>query len=107
VRIGSISQGKIKCDKCGRTVGYAERYLIVREKGNKEDDEKGEVRHYCVKCAEAKGYVETRQEKSETITTFFPKTEHLVEIAEAVTELPEERVVAKEEPAEESEETDA
>lgn len=64
MRIGSISQGKIKCDSCGRTIPYAERYLIVKETDGVEDDEKGEVRHYCVKCAREKGYTEERQEKA-------------------------------------------
>jgi ribosomal protein S26 len=86
VRIGSISQGKIKCDSCGRTIPYAERYLIVKETDGVEDDEKGEVRHYCVKCAREKGYTEERQEKSERILTFFQKTERLLEPSEETEE---------------------
>jgi ribosomal protein S26 len=84
VRIGTISQGKIKCDNCGQTVAYAGRYLIVKEKNGVEDEEKGEPRRYCVKCAEEKGYVQTRQEKGERIVTFFQVAEKGLEPVEPV-----------------------
>lgn len=73
LRIGTISQGKIKCDKCGRTVVYAERYLIVKEKNGVEDEENGVVRRYCVKCSTEKGYVQTRQEKGNVSSPFSRK----------------------------------
>lgn len=84
VRIGTISQGKIMCDNCGRTIVYAERYLIIKEKDGVEDEELGEVRRYCVKCATEKGYVQTRQEKGERILTFFQAAEKGLEPVEPV-----------------------
>ncbi|MDP2919102.1 MAG: hypothetical protein Q8O43_02645 [Dehalococcoidia bacterium] len=78
MRIGSISQGKTKCDSCGLAVPYAERYLIVKEKDDIENEE-GELRRYCVKCARDRGYVRTRVEKGETIVTFFPEAAKLIE----------------------------
>jgi len=72
VRVGNISQGKTLCDGCKKAVPYAERYLIVQEKKGKESDDPGaEARHYCVQCATQKGYVDTRIEKGDKITTFF------------------------------------
>jgi hypothetical protein len=72
MRVGNISQGKILCDCCKKTVPYAERYLIVKEKKGSESDEAGaEQKRYCVKCAAQKGYVDTRVEKGDKITTFF------------------------------------
>ncbi len=72
MRIGNISHGKIKCDNCGRVVGYAERYLIITEKDGAESTEKGaETRRYCVECAMKKGYGSQRVEKGDTVTTFF------------------------------------
>ena len=91
MRIGTISQGKIKCDNCGRTVAYAERYLIVKETDGVEDEEKGEARHYCVKCATEKGYVQTRQEKGEHILTFFQAAEKGLEPVEPAEEKDEDQ----------------
>lgn len=72
MRIGNISQGKIQCDSCKKTVPYSERYLIVKEKKGVESDEPGaEQKRLCVKCATQKGYVDTRTEKGDKITTFF------------------------------------
>jgi len=72
MRVGNISQGKIQCDCCKKTVPYSERYLIVKEKKGVESDETGaEPKRYCVKCATQKGYVDTRIEKGDKITTFF------------------------------------
>ena len=85
MRIGTISQGKTKCDNCGHTVPYAERYLIVREKDGVEDPENGEPRYYCVKCATDKGYVQIRHEKGEHILTFFQKAEKGLEPIEVKT----------------------
>jgi len=78
LRIGSISQGKMKCDSCGQAIRYAERYLIVKEKDGAEDEENGTARHYCVKCARDKGYAEYRNEKGEHILTFFQKAAQLL-----------------------------
>jgi len=91
VRIGTISQGKIKCDNCGRTITYAERYLIVKETDGVEDEENGEVRRYCVKCATDKGYVQSRQEKGEHILTFFQAAEKGLEPVEPVEEKKEDQ----------------
>jgi ribosomal protein S26 len=71
VRIGNISQGKIQCDGCKRTVPYAERYLIVNEKDGIEVEKDGETKRYCVKCALERGYGAYREEKGERILTFF------------------------------------
>jgi hypothetical protein len=70
VRIGSISQGKIKCDSCGQVVPYAGRYLIIKEKKGVED-ESGTPRSYCVKCARQKKYTQERNEKSDKVLSFF------------------------------------
>jgi hypothetical protein len=100
----------MKCDNCGRTIPYAERYLIVKETDEVEDEEKGEVRHYCVKCAREKGYAEERQEKGEHILTFFQKTEQLLEPSEeteekeASLEGPEAKAEKEEEPEQDSNE---
>lgn len=103
MRIGSISQGKTKCDSCGLLVPYAGRYLIVREKNDVEDEEGDDVKHYCVKCARDRGYVRTRVEKGETIVTFFPEAAKLIETK---TEEEGEKVEAeKEKAAEESAKT--
>ncbi len=84
MRIGTISQGKINCDRCGQKVAYADRYLIVKEKNGIEDEESGEVKRFCVKCATEKGYVQTRQEKGERILTFFQAAEKGLEPVEPV-----------------------
>jgi ribosomal protein S26 len=107
VRIGTISQGKIKCDKCGQTVVYADRYLIVKEKNGVEDEENGEVKRYCVKCATEKGYVQTRQEKGERILTFFQAAEKGLEPVEPVEPAESvEPVVSPEEKVEDAEENE-
>ena len=72
MRIGNISQGKIQCDSCKKSVLYSERYLIVKEKKGVESEEPGsEQKRYCMKCATQKGYAESRTEKGAKITTFF------------------------------------
>jgi hypothetical protein len=71
VRIGNISQGKMKCDGCQRTIPYAGRYLIVNEKDGVETEEGGEAKHYCVTCAVDKGYGYYREEKGNRVLTFF------------------------------------
>lgn len=95
MRIGSISQGKMKCDSCGKTIAYAERYLIVKETDGVEDEEKGAVRHYCVNCAREKGYAEARVEKGEHILTFFQKAEQLLEPSAELEEKEEREVKAE------------
>lgn len=97
MRIGTISQGKVKCDECGQTVPYAERYIIVKESDGIEDEEKGEARRYCVKCAGDKGYVQTRQEKGEHILTFFQNTEKVIETVEPLEETTEDQEEVREE----------
>ena len=72
MRIGNISQGKMKCDGCQQSIPYAARYLIVGEKGGVESDEEGcETKHYCAKCAVDKGYGYYRHEKGDKVLTFF------------------------------------
>lgn len=72
MQVGNISQGKTQCDACKKNVPYAARYLMVKEKkGAESDDPVAEMHRYCVKCAAQKGYVDTRVEKGEKITTFF------------------------------------
>jgi len=103
VRVGNISQGKTQCDACKKNVPYAERYLMVKEKKGAESDDPGaEMHHYCVKCAVEKGYVDTRVEKGEKITTFFKGkvtapavTEDI--IADAMPDMPAEIEAEKEE----------
>jgi len=71
MRRGCISLGNIKCDKCGRIIGYPERYLVVDEK-NGEEVVKGDTVRYCVEDAIAKGYAHYREEKGERTLTFLP-----------------------------------
>jgi hypothetical protein len=97
VRIGSISQGKIKCDNCGQVVPYAGRYLIVKEKKGVED-ESGQPRAYCIQCAQQKKYTSERNEKGDHVISFFkdtigPHTHHIAieeteEIKEEIKETP-------------------
>lgn len=70
MRRGAISMGDIKCDQCQRTIPYPDRYLTIEEKDGVEDDE-GEARHYCVECCLQKNYAHYKQEKGETVLTFF------------------------------------
>lgn len=70
MRRGAISMGDIKCDQCQRTIPYPERYLTIEEKDGVEDDE-GETRRYCVECSLKKDYAHYKQEKGETVLTFF------------------------------------
>ncbi len=70
MRRGAISMGDIKCDECQRIIPYPERYLTIEEKDGVEDDE-GEARHYCVECCLKKNYAHYKQEKGETVLTFF------------------------------------
>jgi hypothetical protein len=105
LRIGSISQGKTKCDHCGQTVPYAGRYLIVREKKGVENEE-GTPKIYCVKCARQKKYTAERKEKGTTIMTFFkdaigPHAHRVVD------ETPDEIVDIKEPEVEKPEDADA
>ncbi|APV45217.1 hypothetical protein Dform_01902 [Dehalogenimonas formicexedens] len=71
MRRGCISLGNIKCDKCGRIIGYPERYLVVDEKDG-EEVAKGDTVRYCVECALDKGYARYREEKGERTLTFLP-----------------------------------
>ena len=91
MRIGTISQGKVKCDNCRRTIAYAERYLIVKETDGVEDEENGEAKRYCVKCARDKGYIQTRQEKGEHIMTFFQEAAKGLEPVEPIEEKDEDQ----------------
>jgi len=71
MRRGCISLGNIKCDICGRIVGYPERYLVVDEKDGVEVA-KGNTVRYCIEDALAKGYAQYREEKGERTLTFLP-----------------------------------
>ncbi len=70
MRRGCISLGQVKCDGCGRTIPYPQRYLAINEKDGVEDDE-GETHRYCVDCALKKGYAHYKREKGEEVLTFF------------------------------------
>ncbi len=71
MRRGCISLGEIQCDNCQRTIPYSERYLVVEEEGGVEVEE-GKAAHYCVECAQQKGYASSKQvgKEEETITFF-------------------------------------
>ena len=112
MRIGSISQGKVKCDHCGQTIPYAGRYLIIKEKKGVENEE-GTPKIYCVKCARQKKYVAERKEKGDTVLTFFKDTigphahrivdetpDEIVDLKETEAEKPEESDVSEDEPEE-------
>lgn len=70
MRRGCISLGEVKCDECGRTIPYPERYLAIEEKKGKEVED-GETAHYCVECCLKKGYARYKEEKGEQVLTFF------------------------------------
>ena len=70
MRRGCVSLGEVKCDVCGRTIPYPERYLAIEEKDGVENEE-GETRHYCVPCAIEKGYAHHKMEKGEEVLSFF------------------------------------
>ena len=70
MRRGCISLGEIKCDKCGNTIPYPDRYLAIDEKDGVEDDE-GDTKRYCVECCLKKGYARYKDEKGERVLTFF------------------------------------
>ncbi len=71
MRRGCISLGEIQCDNCQRTIPYSERYLVINEEGGVEVEE-GKAAHYCVECAQQKGYASHKQvgKEEETITFF-------------------------------------
>ena len=71
MRRGCVSLGEVKCDTCGRTIPFPERYLAIDEKDGVEVEEGGEPKRYCVKCALEKGYGAYREEKGERVLTFF------------------------------------
>jgi len=70
MRRGCISLGEVKCDICGRTIPYPERYLAIDEE-NGVEVEKGATVHYCTKCALEKGYAHYKEMKGEMVLTFF------------------------------------
>ena len=70
MRRGCISLGEIQCDECHHTIPYPDRYLAVDEIDGIEDEE-GETRRYCVECCLKKGYAHYKEEKGESILTFF------------------------------------
>ncbi|MBI4302992.1 MAG: hypothetical protein HY665_01440 [Chloroflexi bacterium] len=70
MRRGCVSLGEVKCDQCGRTIPYPERYLAIEEKDGVENEE-GDTRHYCVPCAIEKGHAHHKMEKGEEVISFF------------------------------------
>lgn len=74
MRRGCISLGETKCDDCQRIIQSAERYLVIDEESGIEV-ERGNTMRYCVECCLNKGYAAHREEKGETILTFFPEKE--------------------------------
>ncbi len=71
MRQGCISIGKVECDSCHNIIPYSGRYLLIDEEDG-EESETGTSHTYCVTCSVDKGYAEYREEKGETILTFFP-----------------------------------
>jgi len=85
MRRGCVSVGQVKCDICGQTVPYPERYLVVDEDENGQEVTRGgKSVKYCVADALKKGYAHHREVKGETILTFLPK----IETFETTTEPP-------------------
>ncbi|MFH0914505.1 MAG: hypothetical protein V1849_04355 [Chloroflexota bacterium] len=74
MRRGCVSLGEVKCDGCGRTIPYPQRYLVIEEEDGKES-EKGEPHRYCAECARKKGYAHYTVEKGEKVLSFFPQPE--------------------------------
>ncbi|MFC2034872.1 hypothetical protein ACFLUJ_01985 [Chloroflexota bacterium] len=75
MRRGCISSGEVQCDKCHRSILCSERYLAIEEVDGVEV-EGGKTEHYCIECAQHKGYADSKEEKGERILTFFPQSEH-------------------------------
>lgn len=76
MRRGCISQGTIQCDSCHQNIPYAQRYLSVEEK-NKDENDAGETKRYCIACSLKKGYIAYREEKGKQILTFFQEDKKL------------------------------
>ncbi len=66
MRRGCIVVGKVECDGCHRTFKYGERYLLIEEKGDREQ-------RLCIDCCDSRGYVFYRTEKGRRIATFMSK----------------------------------
>ena len=76
MRRGCISVGQVKCDICGRSIPYPERYLMVDEDAKgKEVAQGGKSVRYCIDDALKKGYAHRREVKGEMVLTFLPETE--------------------------------
>ena len=71
MRQGCISIGNVECDGCHNMIPYSGRYVLVDEEDG-EESETGARCKYCVTCSLDKGYAEYREEKGESILTFFP-----------------------------------
>lgn len=74
MRRGCIAVQEVRCDECGRSIRYPERYLVmdvedVPAKKRKEEGKK--LLRYCVDCSLKRGYAEYRLEKGEKILTFL------------------------------------
>lgn len=70
MRRGCISLGDVKCDGCHKAIPPYDRYLVIQEVDDKEED-KGPTKYYCVSCATKRGYAAVKEEKGETMLTFF------------------------------------
>ncbi len=73
MRRGCISMGETRCDICQHTIPYPERYLAIDEQDGVEV-EKGNIVHYCIRCALEKGYAHYKEMKGEMVLTFFPES---------------------------------
>ena len=71
MRQGCISLGKVKCDQCGEIIPHSSRYLMTDEEQT-DEEENSKPAFYCLKCSQEKGYATYREEKGETVITFFP-----------------------------------
>jgi ribosomal protein S26 len=76
MRRGCLSQGQVKCAKCGQLVPFPQRYLVIDEdEQGQEVEQGGKSVSYCVECAFTKGYARHRQIKGEMIVTFLPDSD--------------------------------
>jgi len=76
MRRGCISVGQVKCDICGQTIPYPERYLVIDEdEQGQEVSSGGKSVRYCVEDALKKGYAHHREVKGGMMLTFLPEIE--------------------------------
>ncbi len=67
MRRGCITIGIVKCNNCERIIEHGERYLLISEDSDAEDQKQ----RICVDCCVSKKYARNIKEKGEEILTFF------------------------------------